>query len=173
MGFGERFICLVYGIVSNNWYSILLNGKPHDFFRSTRGVKQADPLSPTLFILATEAMSRGLNVLHRNLYLCDFGLPKWSPNINHLAYADDTIIFSSSDATSLQLIMEVLTTYEAASGQLINRSKSAVYLHHFAGAQVVDKIQRITGIPKREFPFTYLGCPIFNLRRKMDYYKDS
>ncbi|XP_019242040.1 PREDICTED: uncharacterized protein LOC109222091 [Nicotiana attenuata] len=70
---------------------------PNGFFRSTRGVKQGDPLSPTLFILAAEAMSRGLNSLHSTRQFKSFGMPKWSPKINHLAYADDTIIFTSSD----------------------------------------------------------------------------
>ncbi|XP_075099449.1 uncharacterized protein LOC142176224 [Nicotiana tabacum] len=172
MGFGERFIGLVYGIVANNWYSVLLNGQPYGFFKSTRGVKQGDPISPTLFILAAEALSRGLNALHKNLHFCGFGLPKWSPKINHLSYADDIIIFSSSDATSLTLIMKVLAGYEAASGQLINKSKSAIYLHHSAGEEVVDKVQRIIGFNKQEFPFTYLGCPIFYARRRMDYYQD-
>ncbi|XP_070054423.1 secreted RxLR effector protein 78-like [Nicotiana tabacum] len=116
MGFSERFIGLIFGIVSINWYSVLVNGQPHGFFKSTRGVKQGDPLSPSLFILVAEALSRGLNALHLNLYFCGFGLPKWSPKINHLAYADDTIIFSSSDATSLQLVIEVLYAYEVASG---------------------------------------------------------
>ncbi|XP_070029807.1 uncharacterized protein LOC142170174 [Nicotiana tabacum] len=115
MGFDERFIGMVFGIVSNNWYSILINGQPFGFFKSTRGVKQGNPLSPTLFILAVEALSRGLNSLHLNLYFCGYGMPKWSPKINHLAYADDTIIFSSSDATSLRLVMEVLNAYEVAS----------------------------------------------------------
>ncbi|XP_075092253.1 uncharacterized protein LOC142172518 [Nicotiana tabacum] len=96
----------------------------------TKGVKQGDPVSPTLFILAAEALSRGLNALHTNLYFCGFGMPKWSPKINHLAYADDMIIFSSSDETSLMLIMQMLNAYENASGQLINKTKSAVYLHH-------------------------------------------
>lgn len=140
MGFCERFIGVVFVIISNNWYSVLLNGQPHGFFKSTRGVKQGDPLSPTLFILVVEALSRGLNALHMNLYFCGFGLPKWSLKINHLAYADDTIIFSSSDATSLQLIMEVLNAYEAASGQLINKLKSVVYMHHSTSLEVITKV---------------------------------
>lgn len=121
IGIGERFVGLIFGIISNNWYSVLLNGQQYGFYKSTRGVKQEDPLSPTIFILAVEALSRGLNVLHQNLYFCGFGLPKWSPKINYLAYADDAIIFSSLCAISLQLVMEVLAAYEAASGQLINK----------------------------------------------------
>ncbi|XP_070042736.1 uncharacterized protein [Nicotiana tomentosiformis] len=39
MGFVERFISWVFGIISNNWYSVLINGQPHGFFKSTRGVK--------------------------------------------------------------------------------------------------------------------------------------
>lgn len=161
---------MIYGIVSNNWYSILLNGQPYGFFKSTKGVKQGDPLSPTLFIQAAEALSRGLNALNMNQYFCRFGLPKWSPKINHLAYADDTSILLSSDATSLQLVMEVLNAYKGASSQMINKSKSAIYMQHCTSQQVVDKVQRITGILRQDFPFTYLGCPIFYSRRRMDYY---
>nr|XP_016466227.1 PREDICTED: uncharacterized protein LOC107788988 [Nicotiana tabacum] len=170
-GFCERFIGVVFGIMSNSWYSILINGQPYEFFKSTRGVKQGDPLSPTLFILAAEAMSRGLSALHLSLYFCGFGLPKWSPKVNYLVYIDDTIIFSSSDATSLQLIMEVLTSYEVASRQLINKAKSAIYMHHSTSLEVLNKVQRVTRIGKQEFSFTYLGCPIFYARRKMDYYQ--
>ncbi|XP_019229533.1 PREDICTED: uncharacterized protein LOC109210559 [Nicotiana attenuata] len=170
-GFCERFIGMIFDLVGNNWYSILINGQSNGFFKSSRGVKQGDPLSPTLFIIAAEALSRGLNSLHSKLYFCGFGLPKWSPKINHLAYADDTIIFCSSDATSLRLVMEILYLYEAASGQLINKSKSAVYMHHLTEIEVVRKVERITGIGQQEFPFTYLGCPIFYARRKLEYYQ--
>ncbi|XP_075108964.1 uncharacterized protein LOC142180789 [Nicotiana tabacum] len=171
MGFIERLIGIVFGLVSNNLYSILINGQAHGFFKSSRGVKQGDPVSPTLFILAIEALSRGLNALHTNLYFCGFGMPKWSPKINHLAYADDMIIFLSSDLTSLMLIMQVLNAYEVASGQLVNKTKSVVYLQHLTNMEVVSKVERITGIHRNDFPIIYLGCPIFYARRKLEYYQ--
>lgn len=51
---------------------------------SSRGVKQGDPLSPTLFIIAAEVLSRGLNRLHSDTQFKGYGIPKWSPEINHL-----------------------------------------------------------------------------------------
>ncbi|XP_060190461.1 uncharacterized protein LOC132619634 [Lycium barbarum] len=75
--------------------------KQQGFFQSTRGVKQGDPLSPTLFILAAEVLSRSLNALHQKVQFKGFGMPKWSPKVNHLAYVDDMIIFTSADVVSL------------------------------------------------------------------------
>ncbi|XP_060210552.1 uncharacterized protein LOC132637489 [Lycium barbarum] len=112
MGFVEIFIDMVWRLIANNWYSILLNGQAHGFFHSTRGVKQGDPLSPALFILYAEVLSRALNSLFENNDFRSYGMAKWSANLNHLAYAYDTIIFSSTDARSLELIMEVLHAYE-------------------------------------------------------------
>ena len=66
MGFRELFIDRVWRIMSNNWYSIVVIGKRHGFFHSTRGLKQGDPLSPALFILRAKVFSRQLNLLHQN-----------------------------------------------------------------------------------------------------------
>ncbi|XP_059291469.1 uncharacterized protein LOC132044948 [Lycium ferocissimum] len=53
-----------------------------------------------------------LNSLFEDNGFRSYGMPKWSANLNHLAYADDTIIFSSANDTSLQLIMGILQEYE-------------------------------------------------------------
>ncbi|XP_016492627.1 uncharacterized protein LOC107812111 [Nicotiana tabacum] len=67
--------------------------------------------------------------------------------------------------------MEVLSAYEVASGQLINKSKSTVYVHLSTNDDAVRKVQRITGIQRQDFPFTYLGCPIFYSTRRINYYE--
>ncbi|XP_070036593.1 uncharacterized protein [Nicotiana tomentosiformis] len=115
MGFSEHFINMVWSLISNNWYSVLVNGKSSRFFKSTRGVKQGDPLSPALFILSAEVLSKSLNKLFEDRSFVGFGMPKWSDPLNHLAYADDTIIFASAYLPSLSKIMAVLGNYEKIS----------------------------------------------------------
>ncbi|XP_009782788.1 uncharacterized protein [Nicotiana sylvestris] len=44
------------------------------------------------------------------------------------------------------LVMEVLNSYEATSGQKVNKGKSVVYMHHSTSIDVVSKVERITDI---------------------------
>ncbi|XP_019256398.1 PREDICTED: uncharacterized protein LOC109234797 [Nicotiana attenuata] len=172
MGFGECFINMVWNLISNNWYSVMVNGQASGFFHSTRGVKQGDPLSPALFILSAEVLSRSLNKLYDDRQFRGFGMPKWSDPLNHLAYVDDTIIFASADPYSLQKIVDVLALYERTSGQLINKAKSSYYVHSKIAADLKNAVATFTGFSKGTFPFTYLGCPIFYTRRRKNYYND-
>ncbi|XP_059287637.1 uncharacterized mitochondrial protein AtMg01250-like [Lycium ferocissimum] len=129
MGFSERVIDMVFKIISNNYYSVLVNGQQHGFIQSSRGVKQEDPLYPTLFIFVADVLSKNLNQLHQKPHFKGFGMPKWNSKVNHLSYADDMIIFTSADVVSLQLILDILKKYETTSSQKINMEKSSVYMH--------------------------------------------
>lgn len=121
MGFDEIFIDKIWRLLANNWYSILIKGQACGFFHSTRGVKQGDPLSLSLFIIMVEVLSRASN----NLFTCAsfqcYELPKWSDQINHLSYDDGIIIFVKADGTTLELLMKILNDYESQSGQKINK----------------------------------------------------
>ncbi|KAK4706406.1 hypothetical protein R3W88_034036 [Solanum pinnatisectum] len=99
-------------------------------------------------------------------------MPQWSKDINHLSYADDTILFSSGHKKSMKKMMNVLKQYEFVSGQLINLSKSYVYMHEKVPSVVCQKIKRITGISQGTFPFTYLGGPIFYRWKKKVYFEE-
>lgn len=108
----------------------MINGQAHDFIQSSRDLKKEDSLSPTLFIIVAEVLSRGLNSLHKDPTFKGYGLLKWSPEVNHLSYADDTILFCSGDRVSIIKMMSILIRYEEESGQMINKAKSYFYVHN-------------------------------------------
>lgn len=58
MDFSNAVVDIIWRLLS---YSILLNGQSMGFFHCTRGVNKRDPLSPVLFILSAEVLTRALN----------------------------------------------------------------------------------------------------------------
>lgn len=60
MGFGERWIRWIKFSITTVKYSILVNRGPVGFFSPQRGIRQGDPISQFLFILAMEGLSKML-----------------------------------------------------------------------------------------------------------------
>ena len=57
-GFDTKWRKWVKGCLSSVSFSVIINGKERKHFSSSRGIRQGDPLSPFLFILVADAMSR-------------------------------------------------------------------------------------------------------------------
>jgi hypothetical protein len=53
---------------------IFVNGTPSGFFQSSRGIRQGDPLSPLLFVVVMEALSRMLYESMRQGLLSGFSV---------------------------------------------------------------------------------------------------
>lgn len=172
MGFSNTFVDIIWKLISNNYYYVLLNGQSVGFWHSTRGVKQGDPLSPALFILSSEVLTRALNSLFDDPQYVGYGIPKLSDNLNHLSYVDDTIIFAFSHQYSLGRMMDILQEYERKSGQKVNKEKSFFYLHQNALAEVIHQVQQCTGMRRGAFPMKYLGCPITHRRKRKEHYSE-
>uniref|UniRef100_A0A0V0IRF8 Putative ovule protein n=1 Tax=Solanum chacoense TaxID=4108 RepID=A0A0V0IRF8_SOLCH len=170
MGFSNKVVDLIWRLITNNYYSVIINGQPHGFFHSTRGVKQGDPLFPALFILSAEVLTRALNALFNNDQFIRYGMPKWSPNLKYLAYVDDTIIFSSTNEYSLKKIMSTLQKYEKQSGQKVNKEKSFYYLHQNTTRNISERVKQCLDMNWGDFPMTYLGCPIIHSIKRKEHF---
>ncbi|KAK3197941.1 hypothetical protein Dsin_021356 [Dipteronia sinensis] len=127
-------------------------------------LSKGDPLSPLpFFCLAEEALSRGISHLHANGKLKPISSSRGCVPSSHALYVDDVFVFCKANARSLNNLMALLDSYDAASGQYINKDKCFFYL----GKQSLHKesnIQSLLGFSTGKIPFTYLGVPIFNGR---------
>ena len=95
MGFGDRWRRWLKTCVSTVRFSVLVNRSPDGFFSSSRSLRQGDPLSPLLFLLIMEVLSRILKKIEEGGLIQGFHVgPVNSTGIrvSHLLFADDTIL---------------------------------------------------------------------------------
>ncbi|KAL0417383.1 UNVERIFIED_CONTAM: putative mitochondrial protein [Sesamum latifolium] len=165
IGFTVQWIAKIRMLTENCWFNILINGEGVGFFKSTRGLRQGDPLSPTLFVLTAESLSRGLDSLFKQHTRLNF-LTRGSLTVSHLAFADDVIIFSKGKRKELKMLMDFLWHYEAISGQRINKDKSSFTVDKRTSNLRIQCIQQVTGFRLKHLPITYLGAPLFKGNKK-------
>ncbi|XP_058084591.1 uncharacterized protein LOC131232384 [Magnolia sinica] len=112
-GFHRDWIQLVERCWSKCWFSILINGVMTGFFHSSRGLRQGDPISLGLFILAVEGLSRGFRWLVASGVRQPYKMCPNCPIVSHLLFANDTILFANGSRRSLTQIKTFLTQYES------------------------------------------------------------
>lgn len=95
---------------------------------------------------------------------------KRGPQITHLAYADDIVIFSSTKTKFVKLVMKQIANYEKASGQLVNKEKSFFLTCSKTSPYRINRLRKCSGFMDTPFPFTYLGCPIYAGRKRIIYF---
>ena len=98
-GFSAKWRQWIFSCISAVRFSILVNGTSTGFFPSTRGLRQGDPLSPLLFLIIMEALSRMLGRAVEGGYISGFKVgPSCSELvISHLLFVDDTLLLCWAD----------------------------------------------------------------------------
>ncbi|XP_071914052.1 uncharacterized protein [Coffea arabica] len=168
--FAWEVIDMVWRLISNVWFSVIINGSAHGFFKSSRGIRQGDPLSPVLFIIGSKLLLRGLNDLASRRNFIGFRVPAGCPEVTHLAFADDVLVFTNGSEVALKRVMRVLDDYQQASGQLINPQKSGYLVHPSLSPSRRRVIERITHFSRQALPIRYLGFPLYTGKSKAVYF---
>jgi hypothetical protein len=157
MGFSETWIKWISGCLSSASSSILINGSPTSEFKIQRGLRQGDPLSPFLFIIAMEGLHVAMeDAMAAGLYK---GFNINSLNLSHLFFADDALFIGDWSRTNIKSLVSILNCFHRVSGLKINYHKSKL-LGIGVPFDEVASLASITGCNALVSSFCYLGLPI-------------
>lgn len=102
-------------------------------------MRQGDPLSPLLFCLAEDVLSRSISKLVEEGKLELIKASRFSNIPSHSLYADDIMVYCKGKQSCLLALKDTFTRYALASGQMNNVNKSTISgsippsrLHHLA-----------------------------------------
>lgn len=118
-GFSPVSRDLIYRNIANIWYQFRINGEVTGNFRSSRGVRQGDPLSPLLFVLTQQVISFNIQKKLQANSVTGYKVGCEELALTHLFYVDDVLIFPNRAENSMRNVMQLLQEYERSSGQLV------------------------------------------------------
>ncbi|KAI0494122.1 hypothetical protein KFK09_024253 [Dendrobium nobile] len=170
-GFNQNFILLIKNSIENCFFSVIINGKTHGYFKSSKGLRQGDTISPALFIIAMEYLSRGLEDLFAKNSSLNYRMIRGFP-ISHLSFADDFILFSNGATKNVKLLMKFLSKFSACSGLNFSKDKCTFIVGKSINQNRVQAIQRVCGFQAKSLPLKYLGTPIYNGKKKKFLFED-
>lgn len=122
-----QFVAWTRECITSPSYSIALNGTLVGYFKGRKGLRQGDPISPYLFVIAMEVLSLILDENTRISLLFGFHPKCFGIRLTHLCFADDLLIFSTANLPSIKVIMEALGEFEDLSGLRVNPAKSTCF----------------------------------------------
>jgi exonuclease III len=160
-GFEELWVTWILNLTSTAFFSILVNGVPSRPFTPSRGIRQGDPLSPFLFIIMVEGLSRSIHAAVGNGSLEGLSLHGISPPISHSQFVDDTLLMGSPTVKEANSILQILQTFSDASGLDCNKDKSLIFFFN-TPPPVQRHISDLLGFQRSSLPSKYLGIPLID-----------
>ncbi|GAA0154883.1 hypothetical protein LIER_12734 [Lithospermum erythrorhizon] len=135
IGYPAVFIGWVKECVNTAWFSVSVNGSLQGFFKSSRSLRQEDPLSPYLFILVMDCF------------------------IELLRNQRDLFVLSAAIPESIKAVKRALEIFREASGLHPNLSKSMCYFARIDDARV-GMLSALLGISEGRLRVRYLGISL-------------
>lgn len=158
MNLPDQFIHWIHICISTASFSVAVNGSLEGFFTSARGIRQGCSLSPYLYVILNNVLSKMLNEAAAN------GVFEYHPqcravNLTHLSFLDDILVFTDGSVRSLDGVLEVISRFARFSGLHINTTKSYILTSRGCGTEI-GMAAAAKGIGMGVLPISYLGLPL-------------
>jgi retron-type reverse transcriptase len=101
-GFGPRWTRWIALLLRTARTRVLVNGYAGDAFQHRRGLRQGDPISPLLFVIAMDVLAAMFRAAEQAGILSRFGLSGIKHRVS--LYADDVVVFAKPDRVELEAV---------------------------------------------------------------------
>nr|XP_009799064.1 PREDICTED: uncharacterized protein LOC104245194 [Nicotiana sylvestris]XP_016448778.1 PREDICTED: uncharacterized protein LOC107773866 [Nicotiana tabacum] len=151
LGFPTKFTGWILECVKTVNYTVLINGETTVPFDAAKGLRQEDPISPFLFAIVKEYLSRSLNGL-KGINEFKYHPKSVKLGITHLSFVDDLLLIAKGDLPSVAAMHRCFSHFSQSSGLQANLGKSSVYfggisppertriLQHLGRVQLVQSV---------------------------------
>lgn len=153
-----KFVSWLRACVCTPSFTVGYNGAINGYFKGTRGLRQGDPLSPYLFVIALNNLSLMLKQAAQERKF-GYHLKCAKTKMTHLCFADDLLIFIDGSLESVQAVLQVLKEFELRSGLAMSMHKTSFFASGLS-VEETGAIQFSTGMPLGSLPIRYLGVPL-------------
>jgi hypothetical protein len=99
-----------------------------------------------------------------------------APRVNHLFFADDSLIVMKATTACAQKLQQILALYEAQSGQMINKEKSSAFFSKGTRHRTKRAVLNVLGISRESQNQRYLGLPVHlgaSKKKEFEYIKEK
>ncbi|KAE8777808.1 hypothetical protein D1007_49394 [Hordeum vulgare] len=156
-GFGNKWIGWVAALLNSASTKVVVNGVPRRSFVHAKGLRQGDPISPLLFMIAMDVLTSIINKAESNGIIS--ALTGVTAMQRLSIYADDVALFIRPSAQDMSFVRNALHIFGEAFGLKVNIAKSSAILirgDEQDQLRVADVLQCQAG----EFPCRYLGLQL-------------
>ncbi|KAG7543362.1 Reverse transcriptase domain [Arabidopsis thaliana x Arabidopsis arenosa] len=143
LGFPDLFINWIYVCISTAYFSVVVNGELEGFFASHRGVRQGCFLSPYIFVMVQNVLSRLLNKAAQTGRIgrhprCD------QVPVTHLSFADDILEFKEFERNNMMLILrpDAAGVLRDRDGQAYNEDGQRIAEHGYMIPEIAQGVDR-------------------------------
>uniref|UniRef100_A0A803P5V7 Reverse transcriptase domain-containing protein n=1 Tax=Cannabis sativa TaxID=3483 RepID=A0A803P5V7_CANSA len=154
------------GFYTQHWDTTKRDLIDMGYIKPRCGLRQGDPLSPALFILAADVLSRLLMAKAEEGAITGFKISRNGPAITRLMFVDDIILFGKATIKEARGFLKCLEDYCSWSGQAVNYNKSTVFFSKGVAPNTTSEISQLLGMKRMKRDAIYLGLPLFRSLKK-------